>query len=285
MPLGAVRQKELTYYRVHFREAIQKTGIVCLECGLLFKSLPQHVGKHRFTSHEYKAKWGYNRTTPLVVLSTHRRRRRVALRMNLPALSPRNSLTKALKARRGRPSPHRPENRTAQIEAAQARVAMGFRPAELRAKDDALRRLIGQGLRAREIAERTSLSYRHVRKRLRALGLKAGLESHFEPAKRDLKILSLRKKGLWASEIAPLVGMQIRSVDKRFARLKSQGFTIPPPKGPRPNAQRKVTDEKLLAFVQLRLSVREIASRIGMARTNVYLRLRRLKKRGLWKRF
>jgi transposase len=162
---------------------------------------------------------------------------------------------------------------------------MGFRPAELRAKDDALRRLVGQGLRAREIAERMSLSYRHVRKRLRALGLKAGLESHFEAAKRDLKILSLRKKGLWASEIAPLVGMQIRSVDKRFARLKSQGFTIPPTKGPRPNAQRKVTDEKLLAFVQLRLSVREIASRIGMARTNVYLRLRRLKKRGLWKRF
>jgi hypothetical protein len=41
-----VSGKELTYYRAHFREAVQKDGVICLECGAAFKFLPQHLRKH-----------------------------------------------------------------------------------------------------------------------------------------------------------------------------------------------------------------------------------------------
>jgi ROS/MUCR transcriptional regulator protein len=40
-----VSGKELTYYRAHFREAIQKDGVICLECGAIFKYLPGHLCK------------------------------------------------------------------------------------------------------------------------------------------------------------------------------------------------------------------------------------------------
>ena len=57
---------DLLYYRAHIREACQNDHVMCLECGLTFKSLSQHLGKHHLTDDEHKAKWGYNRTTPLV---------------------------------------------------------------------------------------------------------------------------------------------------------------------------------------------------------------------------
>jgi len=76
-----VLAKELAYYRAHFREAVQKHGVICLECGRQFKSLPQHLGKHQLSADDYKAKWGYNRTTPLERLSTRRKKRRNAIAM------------------------------------------------------------------------------------------------------------------------------------------------------------------------------------------------------------
>ena len=102
------------YYRTHIREACQNNHVVCLECGLTFKSLPQHLGKHHLTDDGYKAKRGYNRTTPLVSGITLRGLRRRAPAMNLAAYSPPHALRKALKARRGRRSPYRPEQRLAQ---------------------------------------------------------------------------------------------------------------------------------------------------------------------------
>ena len=62
----------LLYYRSHIREACQNDHVMCLECGLTFKSLPQHLCKHHLTNEEYKAKWDYNRTTPLVAGTTWR---------------------------------------------------------------------------------------------------------------------------------------------------------------------------------------------------------------------
>ena len=110
--------KELAYYRAHFREAVQKDGVICLECGSIFKYLPGHLFKHNLSSHEYRAKWGYNRTTPLERLSTRRKKRRNALAMKLGSLSPRGSIEKAIKAKRGRAWPYRPESRLIQTEAA-----------------------------------------------------------------------------------------------------------------------------------------------------------------------
>jgi len=125
--LTATEGVNLLYYCAHIREACQNNHVICLECGFMFKSLPQHLGKHHLTGDEYKAKWGYNRTTPLVAGTTWRGLRRRALAMNLAAYSPPHSLRKALKARRGRRSPYRPEQRLAQIDAARNRIAVGLR--------------------------------------------------------------------------------------------------------------------------------------------------------------
>jgi biotin operon repressor len=102
----------------------------------------------------------------------------------------------------------------------------------------------------------------------------------FTPSKSDLKILSLRKKGLWLSEIAQVVGMQSRSVEHRIRRLKESGFSIPKPTSPRPNAHRKVTDEKLLAPLLGRDSRSEIAAKVGIATQNVHKKIKRLQERG-----
>ena len=75
--------KELAYYRAHFREAVRKDSVICLECGAIFKYLPGHLCKHALSSEEYRAKWGYNRTTPLERLSTRRKKRRNAIAMKL----------------------------------------------------------------------------------------------------------------------------------------------------------------------------------------------------------
>jgi ROS/MUCR transcriptional regulator protein len=125
-----VLAKELAYYRAHFREAVQKDGVICLECGSIFKYLPGHLCKHNLSSDEYRAKWGYNRTTPLERLSTRRKKRRNAIAMKFGSLAPRDAHQKATKARRGRGLPYRLERRLVTTEAARARVAAGFRRAD-----------------------------------------------------------------------------------------------------------------------------------------------------------
>ena len=92
--------KELADYRAHFREAVQKDGVIRLECGTIFKYLPGHLCKHNLSSHEYRAKWGYNRKTPLERLITRRKKRRNALAMNFGAMTPLNAHQKATKAPR-----------------------------------------------------------------------------------------------------------------------------------------------------------------------------------------
>jgi ROS/MUCR transcriptional regulator protein len=221
-----VSGKELTYYRAHFREAVQKDGVICLECGATFKFLPAHLCKHNLSSHEYRAKWGYNRTTPLERLRTRRKRRRNALAMKLWRFSPRSSLQKATKAIRGRPWPYRPESRLNQTEAARARLAASLRLAELKGNENNEKRL------------------RHIRSSTQTAA------SRFTPSKEDRKILSLRKRGLWASQIASRLGIDVRSVLWRFQRLTRNGFTIPRPTRPRPTTLRKVTDEERLAVAR-----------------------------------
>ncbi len=188
-------------------EAVKKDGVICLECGLIFKSLPQHLWKHQLSSREYKAKWGYNQSTSLQGLSTFRKKRRNALAMNFGASTPPSALQKALKVRRGSALPYRPERRLAATEAARARVAANFRRTRLK-----LRKLFGRELKKNS----THLPIRTQRR-----------GSRFEPSKSDLKILSLRKKGLWLGEIAKVLEMKVRSVEHRLRRLKEEGFTIP----------------------------------------------------------
>jgi hypothetical protein len=247
-----VSSKELAYYRAHFREAVQKDSVICLECGLTFKSLPQHLGKHELSSHEYRAKWGYNRTTPLERLSTRRKKRRNALAMKFAQLSPRSSLQKATKAIRGRPWPYRPEARLNQTEAARARLAVSFRLAKLKPK---------------------SKSHRHLRPSAPTAA------SRFKTSGKDLKIVSLRRKGLWASQIASRLRIDVRSVLCRLQRLRQRGFTIPRPISPRPHPLRKVNDKEILALVREGLSLPEIAAKVGISTPNAHRRIKRLTER------
>jgi DNA-binding NarL/FixJ family response regulator len=233
----------LLYYRSHIREACQNDHVICLECGLAFKSLPQHLCKHHLTDDEYKAKWGYNRTTPLVARTTWRRR---AVAMNLAAYSPPHSLRKALKARRGRRSPYRPEQRLAQIDAARNRIAVGLR----------LRRP-----KKKNIIRRST----------------AVLIAKSKITERDRRILLLREKGLWASEIAAVLGMKVSSIHDCFDRLRKIGLSIPPASGLRPNANRKVSDEEIIALARLRLTVQEIAAKVSISKKNVHARLKALR--------
>ena len=260
-----VLAKELAYYRAHFREAVQRDGVICLECGRGFKSLAQHVVRHRLSIHEYKAKWGYNRTTSLVALSTHTKLRRAALAMNLAAFSPRSSIRKAHKAKRGHPWPYRTESRLIQTEAARARLAAGFRLIELKRRG----KIVNKDLQAK--------SNRLIRKPIRAYAQSAA--ARFKPSKEDLKVLSLRNRGLWPSEIASRLGIPVRSVLWRFERLRRKGFTLPSPTGARPNANRKATDGEILACVRSRLSMPEIAAKVGITTPTVHKRIKRLQER------
>jgi hypothetical protein len=237
-----VLAKELAYYRAHFREAVQKDGVICLECGAIFKYLPGHLCKHDLSSEEYRAKWGYNRTTPLERLRTRRKKMRNAIAMKFGSLAPRDAHEKATKARRGHGSPYRPERRLVTTEAARARVAAGFQRVE----------------------------QRHL------TAPRDGLEL----SKEDRQVLSLRNRGLWPSEIAVLLRMPVRSVDYRLERFKKAGFTFPPPTGPRPIPPRKVTDDELLNLARSGLSIPEIAAKLGMGMANAHRRIKRLTERG-----
>jgi ROS/MUCR transcriptional regulator protein len=174
-----VLAKELAYYRAHFREAVQKDGVICLECGAIFKYLPGHLCKHNLTSEEYRTKWGYNRTTPLERLVTRRKKRRNAIAMKFGSLAPRDAHQKATKARRGHGLPYRPERRLVTTEAARARVATGFGRVE----------------------------QRHLTVPKDGLAL----------SREDRQVLSLRNRGLWPSEIAVLLRMPVRSVEYRLS--------------------------------------------------------------------
>ena len=219
---------------------------MCRECGLTFKSLPQHLGKHQLTNDEYKAKWGYNRTTPLVAGSTWRGLRRRALAMNLAAYSPPHALRKALKARRGRRSPYRPEQRLAQTDAARNRITVGLR----------LRR-----------PKKKTISRRATTVAMAKIKIND----------RDRRILMLREKGLWAGEIPAVLDMKVSSIHDGFDRLRKIGLSIPPASGLRPNANRKVSDKEIITLARSRLTVQEIAAKVGISKKNVHARLKALK--------
>ena len=90
--------------------------------------------------------------------------------MKLGSLSPRYSVQKAINARRGRGLPYRPERRLVDTEAARARIAAGFRRKEQRQAP--------------------------------------GPKDSQKLSKEDRKVLTLRNRGLWPSEIAALYHLE-----------------------------------------------------------------------------
>jgi len=75
--------------------------------------------------------------------------------------------------------------------------------------------------------------------------------------------------------------MSIRTewVHHQLGRLKKKGVTFQPPTRPWPNANRKVTDDEVLALAKSGLSVPEIAAKVGVGISSVHRRVKRLQER------
>jgi transposase len=105
----------------------------------------------------------------------------------------------------------------------------------------------------------------------------AALIANIKITGRDRRILLLREKGLWASEIAAVLGMKVSSIYDCFDRLRKNGLSIPPASGLRPNANRKVSDEEIIALARSRFTMQEIAAKVGTSKKNVHARLHALR--------
>ena len=67
------------------------------------------------------------------------------------------------------------------------------------------------------------------------------------------------------------------TIHDRFDRLRKIGLSIPPASGLRPNANRKVSDEEIIALARSHLTVQEIAAKVGISKKNVHARLKALR--------
>ena len=74
--------------------------------------------------------------------------------------------------------------------------------------------------------------------------------------------------------------MKVSSIHDCFDRLRKMGLSSPA-SGLRPNANRKVSDEEVIALARSRLTVQEIAAKVGISKATVHARLKVLKNRAL----
>ena len=69
---------------VSIRRSVTPDHIVCLECGLKFKSLKPHLRTyHNETPEEYRAKWGLPTDYPMVAANYSERRAELAKKIGL----------------------------------------------------------------------------------------------------------------------------------------------------------------------------------------------------------
>lgn len=280
-PRARVSREELISLRARFREAVRDGGAVCLECGRILRSLPQHLGKHHLTVEDYREKWGYNRGNPLMVPDLVEWKRQWAIAKNLAAFGPPGILQKAHEVLRVRRPPVRREARLNRSDSAKSLPGGGWRRHNLKVPAETLRALVQAGLTLRQIAARAGLRPANVWRRLRALGLVAARPVRSPIHAKDAGLLALRRAGLWNSEIAERTGMKVATVSARLERLRKRGVAVPTPVRPVPNARRRASDEELVALVGRGLQIAEVATRVGIAESTVSQRLRSLRRRGL----
>ena len=203
MPRRAVSAQELEYYRAHFREALREDGVVCLECGGLYRALGCHVRAHDLTIVEYRERWGYNRQQTFLARATREALRAVTLARNLGAHGSSDTIRRAQEAkRRLGPQRCRLQARLGLQDRGLAQVAAGRGPLIQKATPETLRALARAGFTSREIADRTGLTRDHVRERLRALGL----VPRFQPRVSDGAILALARPASGPARSPPAPG-------------------------------------------------------------------------------
>jgi transposase len=275
----SVSRRELVHYRRRFLDALREDGVVCLECGRILVVIGRHLDLHDQTLDEYRAKWGYDRTTTFAAARIRQLRRRVALRINLGRYGGRHVLRKAWAARRRMALASRLESRLARSRSLKRRYEAGWHaePHE-RGEDAVLRLLVAQRHQVREIAARAGMTAPTVRRRLRAMGVEP---PKLLPKVSDARLLALRRQGLWSHEIARRVGLTTSSVNRRWRDLRRRRVKVPPAAGPRPSGTRRVTDDELLRLARRGLDVRAIARRKAVTTTTIWRRLKRLRARGV----
>jgi len=85
---------------VPIKRSVQRGGIICLECGLEFKSLKRHLSvHHQLSPNEYRAKWDVPPDYPMVAPDYALRRSKIAQEMGLGR---RAKATPARKSRAGK---------------------------------------------------------------------------------------------------------------------------------------------------------------------------------------
>lgn len=66
------------------RKAIREKSVVCLECGKKCKVLTKkHLATHGLTPEEYKEKWGFKKSQPLIAKGLARERKQKMSEMQL----------------------------------------------------------------------------------------------------------------------------------------------------------------------------------------------------------
>jgi hypothetical protein len=267
------------YYRIHFLESIRPEGIVCLECGQLYKALGTHLRRqHHMELDDYRESWGFNRNRAFVAADTAARLRRWALKRNLGAAGSGEKLAKA-RAARTWPRIMRPEARLKLSEQKKALYASGWQPPRHRKVNDrTLRRLAREDDDLQRIARKAGLSRDQTRLRLQALGL-------LPPRRRRRlvnreRILALRRQGLWPLEIARQMQLKVQVVRKILWSLRGQGIPVPTPSRPRPIKNRVATDAEFLSAFRRGGTIDGIAARLGVSRLYVH-KTYRLRRRGL----
>ncbi len=278
--LRTVAAAELAHYRAHFLEAVREDGIVCLECGGVYRSLPQHVWWHGGTIREYRLKWGYSPSNPLMVPPRVEALRERARALNLVSYVSPASLERARAALLERKPRQSREARLAKSARARAQFASGWRPQEKRRKvDDAtLRALVEEGLTISQIAERIGINFETARHRIRRLGL---VSSVIAPPARPVstaELLALSRAGLRAREIAAPTGLTLTAIRSRFHGLRRRGLLLP---SDDPRARREALTAQILALARAGLRIREIAARTGLTPGAIRGRLGTLRRRSV----
>ncbi|MFQ5840101.1 MAG: MucR family transcriptional regulator [Candidatus Methylomirabilales bacterium] len=278
----------VAYYRTHILEAIREEDVVCLECGGLFRALPSHLRlRHHLLSEDYKAKWGYNRTTGLIskdlserlaaMLNAMRDTGRLPLRFpgwvyrTRAATKPGSTWRMETKLRR---------KTSARVHALHRRLQ--------KVSDEELIQLTLQGLGSSKIAKHTGVHHRAVRRRLAKLRTRGVTlprpKPRANPPNRkvtDEELLTLLGQGLTYNAIAEPKGIAPTAIQKRVRRLRARGVPIVRPKL-RPNRpNRKITDEELIQLRAQGLTNRAIAKRKGVVSSAISLRLKKLRARGM----
>ncbi len=285
MPRRSVSTRKLAYYRSHFLEALREDGVVCLECGGLYKSLALHIiATHYMEANEYRAKWGYRPNRPLAAPALRETQRQHARRRGLWRLRPPDLAARGREAFRRLPRPRPPGSLESQLNRRRgilAREARGWHPGSQKVDAATLQALVAEGLTSRAIAQRTGLKLDTVQRRIRKLGLTGPGIPPLAPKVNKAELIALCRAGLWPSEIAARLGLRPKVVTSHLYDLRQQGVTLPRPTGPIPTPRRRATDEQLLALAREGLPTSEIAARLGLARATAKARLASLRRRGL----